>query len=213
MVHFGGVAGVIAADATRDRSGSARGSRRRGQILEAAAELIARRGYHAVGMADIGEAAGIVGSGVYRHFDSKVAVLAALLERAMLGLSQRTPALLAAEASDAAKLSALVADHVAFVLDELTLIQLWHREMSVLPEPEQRRLRRMQRLYVEEWVRLLVRLRPELPESEARPLAHAAIGAIQSVASYRSSALPRAALARLLERAAHDCLAITQEGR
>jgi AcrR family transcriptional regulator len=197
---------------SRDRSGSARGSRRREQILEAAAVLVAERGYHAVGMADIGEAAGIVGSGVYRHFDSKAAVLAALLERAMVGLSERTPGLLAVETSDSAKLSALIADHVAFVLDELTLIQLWHREVSVLPEPEQRRLRRRQRLYVEEWVRLLVRLRPELPEAEARLLAHAAIGAIQSVASYRSG-LSRSQLARLLERAAHDCLAITQEGR
>jgi AcrR family transcriptional regulator len=198
--------------ASRDRSGSAHGSRRREQILEAAAVLIAERGYHAVGMADIGEAAGIVGSGVYRHFDSKAAVLAALLERAMLGLSERTPGLLAAETSDAAKLSALIADHVAFVLDELMMIQLWHREVSVLPEPEQRRLRRRQRLYVEEWVRLLVHVRPELPEGEARLLAHVAIGAIQSVASYRSG-LSRAQLARLLERAAHDCLAITQEGR
>jgi AcrR family transcriptional regulator len=209
MVHFGGVTAV---DATRDRSGSVRGSRRREQILEAAARLIAERGYHAVGMADIGEAAGIVGSGVYRHFESKVAVLAALLERAMLGLSERTPALLAAEASDAAKLGALIADHVAFVLDELTLIQLWHREMAVLPEPEQRRLRRLQRLYVEEWVRLLARLRPDLSEGAARLVVHAAIGAIQSVTSYRSG-LPRAQLARLLERTAHDCLAIAQEGR
>jgi AcrR family transcriptional regulator len=209
VVHFGGVTAV---DATRDRSGSVRGSRRREQILEAAARLIAERGYHAVGMADIGEAAGIVGSGVYRHFESKVAVLAALLERAMLGLSERTPALLAAEASDAAKLGALIADHVAFVLDELTLIQLWHREMAVLPEPEQRRLRRLQRLYVEEWVRLLARLRPDLSEGAARLVVHAAIGAIQSVTSYRSG-LPRAQLARLLERTAHDCLAIAQEGR
>jgi AcrR family transcriptional regulator len=209
VVHIGGVTTAVA---SRDRSGSVRGSRRREQILEAAAVLIAERGYHAVGMADIGEAAGIVGSGVYRHFDSKVAVLAALLARAMFGLSERTPTLLAAEGSDAAKLSALIGDHVAFVLDELTLIQLWHREMAVLPEPEQRRLRRMQRLYVEEWVRLLVRLRPELSEADARLLAHAAIGAIQSVSSYRSG-LQHNQLARLLERAAHDCLAITQEGR
>ena len=42
---------------------------RKDRILAAAADLVARRGYHAVGMADIGAEAGIVGSGIYRHFD------------------------------------------------------------------------------------------------------------------------------------------------
>ena len=42
----------------------------------AAAALGARRGFDAISMADIGAEAGIVGSGVYRHFDSKTAILA-----------------------------------------------------------------------------------------------------------------------------------------
>ena len=41
---------------------------RQERILAAAAELAAGRGYHAVGLADIGAQAGIVGSGIYRHF-------------------------------------------------------------------------------------------------------------------------------------------------
>jgi len=40
----------------------------------AAAALGARRGFDAISMADIGAEAGIVGSGVYRHFDSKTAI-------------------------------------------------------------------------------------------------------------------------------------------
>ena len=56
---------------------------RRERILRAAAELVAERGFHAVSMADIGAASGIVGSGVYRHFDSKSAVLVALLDEGM----------------------------------------------------------------------------------------------------------------------------------
>src|SRR6185312_14765188 len=44
---------------------------------------VAERGFHAVSMADIGAASGIVGSGVYRHFDSKSAVLVALLDEGM----------------------------------------------------------------------------------------------------------------------------------
>lgn len=51
------------------------------RILAAAARLIASRGFHGVGMAEIGAEAGIVGSGIYRHFPSKEAILVALLDR------------------------------------------------------------------------------------------------------------------------------------
>jgi hypothetical protein len=49
---------------------------RRSRILAAAADLVARKGFHAVSVAEIGAAAGITGSGIYRHFDRKTAVLA-----------------------------------------------------------------------------------------------------------------------------------------
>src|ERR1700760_2846810 len=47
---------------------------RKQRILAAAAALGARRGFHAISMADIGAEAGIVGSGIYRHFGSKTSV-------------------------------------------------------------------------------------------------------------------------------------------
>ena len=61
----------------------ARDPDRREKILAAAGEQFARRGYHAASLAEIGSAAGIVGSGVYRHFTSKSAILVALLEQVM----------------------------------------------------------------------------------------------------------------------------------
>ncbi len=54
---------------------------RKSRILAAAADLVARNGFHAVSISQIGNAAGITGSGVYRHFDSKSAVLVALFDR------------------------------------------------------------------------------------------------------------------------------------
>lgn len=54
---------------------------RKERILAAAADLVARSGYHAVSMADMGAAAGITGSGIYRHFEGKSAVLVALFDR------------------------------------------------------------------------------------------------------------------------------------
>ena len=56
---------------------------RRELLLQSAADLFATKGYHAVGIDDIGAAAGISGPGVYRHFASKQALLEALCDRAL----------------------------------------------------------------------------------------------------------------------------------
>ena len=183
----------------------ARDPDRREKILRAAGEQFARRGYHAVSLADIGAAAGIVGSGVYRHFTSKSAILVALLDQVMVRLLEEAGQILAAEPDGARQLDALIQGQVAFAVDDRYLVRLWQREVQALPEADRRRLRRLQRLYVEEWVHLLAELRPGLGDGQARALVHAAIGAIQSVASY-DSGLPREQQVDLLDRAAWACL-------
>ena len=54
-------------------------ARRRDEILVAAARLMARRGFHAVRLDDIGAEVGISGPGMYRYFSSKEDVLAEML--------------------------------------------------------------------------------------------------------------------------------------
>jgi AcrR family transcriptional regulator len=58
---------------------------RREQILKEAARLFAERGFHGVGVDEIGAAVGISGPGLYRHFAGKDAMLAELL----VGISGR----------------------------------------------------------------------------------------------------------------------------
>lgn len=53
---------------------------RRAQILAAARQAFARRGYHATSMNDLFEAAGIARGTFYLHFDSKEAAFRAVLE-------------------------------------------------------------------------------------------------------------------------------------
>jgi AcrR family transcriptional regulator len=178
---------------------------RREKILQAAAELVARRGYHAVSLADIGAAAGIVGSGVYRHFTSKSAILVALLDQVMARLLENAARIVASGRDEVLVLEALVEDQVAFAVDDRYLVRLYQREVHTLPESDRRRLRRLQRHYVEEWVHVLAGLRPELTDGEARAIVHAAIGAIQSVATYNSG-LPPGQQQVLLTSAAHSCL-------
>jgi AcrR family transcriptional regulator len=178
---------------------------RREKILQAAAELVAQRGYHAVSLADIGAAAGIVGSGVYRHFTSKSAILVALLDQVMARLLDNTASVVARGRDDGQVLAALVADQVAFAVDDRYLVRLYEREVHTLPDADRRRLRRLQRHYVEEWVHVLAGLRPELTDGQARAMVHAAIGAIQSGASYNSG-LPPGEQQILLGSVAHACL-------
>ncbi|GAA4328888.1 TetR/AcrR family transcriptional regulator [Klenkia terrae] len=180
---------------------------RRVRILRAATSLLAERGFHGVSMADIGGAAGIVGSGVYRHFDSKSAVLVALLDEVMDRLLRTASDAAGSGRDEREVLADLVRGQVLFAVDDRALLQLYQREVHSLPDTDRRRLRRSQRHYVEEWVHVLLELRPELTDGVARACVHAAIGAVQSVATY-DGGLPRDDVVDLLTRAAYACLGV-----
>lgn len=153
---------------------------RKERILAAAADLIADRGYHAVSMAEIGAAAGITGSGIYRHFESKSAVLVDLFDRVIDGLLRDEQQTLNMTNDPGQAFDRLIAGQVEFVVADRELAQVYHREINNLPEEDRRRLRRKQRLYLEEWVHLVNEMHDDFTDTDARVVVHAAIGAIQS---------------------------------
>lgn len=153
---------------------------RKNRIMAAAADLLARKGYHAVSIAEIGAAAGITGSGIYRHFDSKAAVLVALFDQVIDDLLRNEKAILDTPADLNEALDLLIADQVEFVVGKRELAQVYHNEINNLPDDDRRSLRRKQRLYLEEWVHLVNEMRSDLNDADSRTLVHAAIGAIQS---------------------------------
>jgi AcrR family transcriptional regulator len=155
---------------------------RRDEILEIAVKLFAERGYYGVSMDNIGAAAGVTGPALYHHFAGKEAMLAAALipvsqrlldgGRARIGEHPDSPA---------AALAALVEFHVDFALANPSVITLHLHELDRVPEEPRRQIRRLQRLYVEEWVGVLTALRTDLDSpAEARVLAHAAFGLMNS---------------------------------
>ena len=192
-------------DDIRSHAKRRRDPARKDRILAAAAELVARHGYHAVGMADIGAAAGIVGSGIYRHFDSKAALLSALLEQLMDEMTRAAAAAVADATDDRHALERLVATHVRFAIEERRLLQVYYREAHHLPEEALRGLRRSQRHYIEEWVIALAPLRRELSDAELRVVVHAALGTTQAVLFHHSGLAPDR-LAELLESMGCRCL-------
>lgn len=160
--------------------GRTRDPERKDRILTAAASLIGRNGFHAVSMSEIGSEAGITGSGIYRHFDGKSAILIGLFDAIIDNLMTSQAAILG-EATDVRRqLHRLVTDQVEFVVGDRHLAQVYYNEIQSLPGADRQRLRRKQRLYLEEWVHLVRESRPDLDDAQCRVLVHAAIGAIQS---------------------------------
>ena len=178
---------------------------RKKRIMTAAADLLARRGYHAVSISEIGAAAGITGSGVYRHFDSKSAVLVALFDQIIDQLLLDEKRILETTTDLAEALNQLIAGQVEFVVGKRELAQVYHNEITNLPDEDRRRLRRKQRIYLEEWVHLAQEMHPDLSDADSRTLVHAAIGAIQSPL-FHSAGLAEDRLRVLLAEAARAVL-------
>ncbi len=102
-------------------------------------------------------------------------------------------------------LDKLIAGQVEFVVGKRILAQVYHNEINNLPEEDRRRLRRKQRLYLEEWVHLINEMRSDLSDVDSRTLVHAAIGAIQS-ALFHSAGLAEDRLRVLLADSARAVL-------
>ena len=172
---------VAPAGAGGAAGGGRRRRSRRDEILQIAVGLFASRGYHGVSMDDIGAAAGVTGPALYHHFAGKEAMLAAALtpvsEELLAGGRQR-----AADHRDdpRAALESLIDFHVDFALANPAVIALHLHELDRLPDEPRRQIRRLQRLYVEEWVTVLTALHPGLTAAQGRVLAHAAFGLMNS---------------------------------
>lgn len=178
---------------------------RREQILKEAARLFAERGFHGVGVDEIGAAVGISGPGLYRHFAGKDAMLAELLvgisERLLDGGRRRAEP---AEGGPAAVLASLIDGHIDFALDDRPLITVHDRELDRLRDSDRKAVRRLQRQYVELWVTVVRELHPRTPEQEARAAVHAVFGLLNSTPHLGTGGLPgRTTTAALLRRLAH----------
>jgi AcrR family transcriptional regulator len=154
-------------------------SHRRSKLIAAAERLIAERGYLAVRLEDIGAAAGVSGPAIYRHFPNKEALLVELLDGVSTRLLSGAQAVVS-EASDVdMAFDGLVDFHLEFSLGEPDLIRIQDRDLAHLPERAKRQVRKAQRQYVEIWVDLL-RRRDGVDEADARVMAHAAFGLLNS---------------------------------
>jgi AcrR family transcriptional regulator len=152
---------------------------RRAALLAAAARLFAEHGFAGVSIEDLGQAAGVSGPAVYRHFDSKQAVLAAMLIGVSEGLLSGGRACVEHAATPRDALHALIDFHVDFALAKPDVIRAQDRDLDSLSKADATRVRTLQRTYVELWVDVLEQLHDD-DRRLLRVRAHAVFGLINS---------------------------------
>jgi len=166
------------------------------KILEAAERLFHERSFDGVGVDAIAKEAGIVGSGIYRYFSSKDAILATLIENA-------TDALLTdlgrPDPDPRQELRHLVAVHVDFAVSNPRLSDVWQREHHILQSSQHEGLVRRQRSYVDRWVACLDAVYPGHSREGLLAAIRALHALITSDTTRRSGAPAPANLAALLE--------------
>ncbi len=186
----------MAAEAAPGRSRG--GLSRREAILIAAADLFSTRGYPSTGIDEIGEAVGITGPGVYRHFENKGEVLAEVIRRAIESLIERVADIVGSGASPDETLKMLVDNLVDTVLADPAPFAVMAREQLHLDSETRQTVTRAHRLHVEEWVYALTQMQPSLTDTEARTIVHGVFAITLSAANRHPGVDDTDALAKIL---------------
>ena len=179
---------------------------RRDALLAAAAALFAERGFTRVSLEDIGGASGVSGPAIYRHFESKQAVLAALLIEASRSLVEGGDEVVAGSLDSSDALRALIRFHVEFALANADVIRVQDRDLASLAADDSHEVRTLQRRYVETWVRVLALRHPSVDTAVLRMRAHATFGLLNSTPHSGSRTVSRAMMRAELERMAWELL-------
>lgn len=144
--------------------------RRRQELLRAAAQIMAEKGFAKTRLADVGEAVGVSGPALYRHFSGKDDLLATVLVDISIRLVDGARAVLAEfeEEGPERQLRELIAGHSQFAATEPELITIQGREMENLTGEPRDKVRSLQRTYLRMWTDVLLGCKPELERTEAR---------------------------------------------
>ena len=129
---------------------SARGELKRQQILDAAAKVLARRGYAATQLSEIAEQAGTQAGSLYYHFQSREELIEEVLQQGVRLSFERVRALLDAmppESTPLARLTAALRAHLRFQLVESDYARAVSRSIGQSPEDMWKRVNENFRAY------------------------------------------------------------------
>jgi AcrR family transcriptional regulator len=167
--------------AVTDRSRTAKGERRREAIMAAATELFRERGYRETSLSDIGAAAGVSGPAIYRYFKGKGELLSVLIDEAAITWRETVDGVLDEGLPPALTLERLIDAAVVLQLKNGSLRDVFNREYRSLDNDARRRVARIERVRMAEWVHLLSEVRPGLSDEEARAAVTMLDGMLRSI--------------------------------
>lgn len=181
-------------------------------ILDVAAVAFGEKGFHGVGMDELGTRAGLSGPTLYRHFAGKDEILATLLNSAM----DELVAAVAPQLDDAgADLDRALRHHVRFALEQRHLVLLHQREAGNLVAPWSTAFSRRMGRYTRGWEALVAAALPHLADDgddgddAVAAVTQACLGTVFSTSAWPARALegggPDAVEERVL-RLLHDGL-------
>jgi len=128
----------------------ARYERRRVALVDAAAAVIAQRGFHATSMQDLADATGLAAGGLYHYIGSKDELLVAICDELMAPLLDRAGALVAERRAPEEELRGLVRMWVEHVEAHRDHVLVFQQERHVLEHGPQWRAVRAARKRFEE---------------------------------------------------------------
>jgi AcrR family transcriptional regulator len=127
------------------------GMARREQILDEAARLFGRRGYHATSMRDIGDASGLLAGSLYAHFPSKEEMLFQVVVQAAGQFLGGLGAIRAEDLPSEEWLRRAMRAHVRVVAHNLDAAWVFHHEWKALTGERREEVRHLRRRYERLW--------------------------------------------------------------
>jgi AcrR family transcriptional regulator len=183
----------------------ASGSRRRQQLIAVAAEFFLHHSYDAVTVEMISARAGISGPGLYRHFQNKQALLIAVLEEPTQAVHEAARRIGATTTEPKAAIAEMVETHIRLILLGPPSTLIFTKNEHALPEHDRRRIRREMALYAEEWVSVVIPLRPDLSEPEVRLLTQGVFSMLNTARMLKKG-LDEASICSIMRQAALHAL-------
>jgi AcrR family transcriptional regulator len=124
-----------------------KGNRRRrtAEIIDAAAHVFAKRGFHGASTQDIADVLGVRQASLYYYFPSKEVALEMVCARGVEGFVERAISVTERQATAAQKIAGLIEAHLTPLLDRSDYVKVFLNERRYLPTESRRRIGRHSR--------------------------------------------------------------------
>jgi AcrR family transcriptional regulator len=153
-------------------------------ILNAACEIIARRGFHQASIRDIARAAGLSLAGLYHYVGGKDELLFLVLDRSLDRLIASLDQALGDSRTPETRLLALIRTHLDFAFHHTAALRVINRDYDLLAEPQRSEIAAKRQTYLRRGLAVLRQLDPhERSEGELYSATNLLLGMLNGIAT------------------------------